>query len=311
MNNEPAVSIVLPTYNGTRYLAESVQSCLDQTYQDFELIIVDDCSTDDTPQLITEFAAKDKRIRPFRNESNLRLPKSLNAGFARSRGRYLTWTSDDNLYLPNAIEVMVAALEREPDVGMVYTPQTCIDKNSRDVGFTCFGGPADALAYNNPVGASFLYRREVYESVGDYSAELFLVEDWDYWIRIAEKFPVRLLPEIVYKYRIHDDSLSRQKLESCKRATRELLEQSLPRMHWASREAKGHGYLVAARIAWMFGERRNALGHILRAAGYSPFYTLRRFVEEPFDRILKRRWHRRTSPDKDPGTVSQMTLWNR
>jgi glycosyltransferase involved in cell wall biosynthesis len=308
MSTEPAVSIVLPTYNGSRYLAESIQSCLDQTYADFELILVDDCSSDDTPKIIADYAARDSRIRPSRNETNLRLPKSLNAGFSMSRGRFLTWTSDDNLYRPNALAVMAGALEREPEVGLVYTPQTYIDKTGRNVGASCFGGPPDALAYTNPVGASFLYRREVYETVGDYSAEMFLVEDWDYWIRIAEKFRVRLLPQDVYLYRIHDQSLSRQKLENCKRTTRRLLEQHLPRMHWASRGAKGHGYLMVARLAWRFGDRSDALRHIGRAFSYSPFYTLRRFVEEPLDRLLKRRSHRRTSPDADVGNVRQLPL---
>jgi glycosyltransferase involved in cell wall biosynthesis len=306
MINSPAVSIVLPTYNGSRYLAGSLQSCLEQTYTDFELIIVDDCSTDDTPKIIADFAARDPRIRASRNETNLRLPKSLNAGFAMSRGRYLTWTSDDNFYRPNALQEMVAVMEREPDIGLVYTTQTYIDKNGRDVGPSCFGGPPDALAYSNPVGASFLYRREVYEQIGDYSAEMFLVEDWDYWIRIAEKFRLRLLPQDLYLYRSHDEALSRQKLENCQRTTRKLLEHYLPRMKWASRAARGHGYLVVARYAWRFGDRGDALWHIGRAFCYAPFYTVRRFVEEPVDRLLKRKSHRRTSIDKELEGVRQL-----
>ena len=256
MSNSPAVSIVLPTYNGSRYLAGSLQSCLEQTYEDFELVIVDDCSTDDTPKIIADFAARDPRIRASRNETNLRLPKSLNAGFAMSRGRYLTWTSDDNFYRPNALQEMVSVMEREADVGLVYTPQTYIDKNGRAVGPSCFGGPPDALAYSNPVGASFLYRREVYKQVGDYSAEMFLVEDWDYWIRIAEKFRLRLLPQDLYLYRIHDESLSRQKLENCQRTTRKLLEHYLPRMKWAF--ARGEG-------AWVLS------GSTLRLAVWRPW----------------------------------------
>src|SRR5262245_61923913 len=95
---EPSVSIVLPTYNGSRFLAESIQSCLDQTYPDFELIIVDDCSTDVTPAIIAEFSARDSRVHTVRHEKNKKLPGALNTGMALSRGRFLTWTSDDNLY---------------------------------------------------------------------------------------------------------------------------------------------------------------------------------------------------------------------
>src|SRR5688572_20908989 len=109
--SEAMVSIVLPTFNGSRYLAESIESCLAQTYRAWELIIVDDCSTDETPSIIKSFEARDSRIRSIRNQKNLKLPGSLNAGFAEAKGALFTWTSDDNLYRPNALEVMVAEIE--------------------------------------------------------------------------------------------------------------------------------------------------------------------------------------------------------
>src|SRR6266508_190816 len=113
-----SVSIVLPTYNGSRYLEESIDSCLKQTFEDIELIIVDDCSTDDTPQIVARY--RDPRLRVIRHETNRKLPAALNTGFAASKGTYLTWTSDDNRYAPNAIEVMMQALETSPEIGLVY-----------------------------------------------------------------------------------------------------------------------------------------------------------------------------------------------
>src|SRR5436190_21740360 len=96
--SNPKVSIVLPTYNRAKYLKLSIDSCLIQTFKDFELIIVDDCSKDETPQTIKSYT--DPRIRYHRNESNQRLPRSLNIGFSLAKGEYLTWTSDDNFFLP-------------------------------------------------------------------------------------------------------------------------------------------------------------------------------------------------------------------
>src|SRR3989338_10314783 len=104
----PKVSIVLPTYNGARYLRQSIDSCLSQTYKNIELIIVDDCSTDETPDIVHSY--NDPRIRYVRNKTNQRLPRSLNIGFALTTAEYLTWTSDDNEFLPQAIETMLKVL---------------------------------------------------------------------------------------------------------------------------------------------------------------------------------------------------------
>ncbi len=153
----PTVSIVLPTYNGARYLEGAIQSCLDQSFTDFELILVDDCSTDETPRIIAELAERDARIQTVRHERNRRLPGAINTGVAMSRGRFLTWTSDDNLYRPNAIAEMVAVLEQDPDAGMVYAGATNIDSAGKELE-PAFTGPVDLLACTNPIGACFLYR---------------------------------------------------------------------------------------------------------------------------------------------------------
>lgn len=98
------VSIVLPTFNGEEFLAQSIESVLKQSYKNLELIIVNDCSTDSTPRIIEEFAKKDSRIKIIHNTINQKLPRSLNIGFNAASGEYWTWTSDDNYYLENAIE---------------------------------------------------------------------------------------------------------------------------------------------------------------------------------------------------------------
>ena len=106
----------------------AIQSCLDQTYPNWELIIVDDASTDDTPVRIAQYVAGDSHLRSVRHETNRRLPAALNTGFSQAKGDYLTWTSDDNCYRPNALTEMVAFLESEPEVDIVYTDYTEIDE---------------------------------------------------------------------------------------------------------------------------------------------------------------------------------------
>ena len=112
-SNESMISIVLPVYNGERYLKKSIESCLNQSYRNWELLIIDDGSTDRSAEIAKEYVQIDSRVHYYRNEHNLKLPKTLNRGFSLASGAYLTWTSDDNYYYENAFEKMVQALEKE------------------------------------------------------------------------------------------------------------------------------------------------------------------------------------------------------
>lgn len=121
------ISVVLPVYNGEQYIEESIQSVLNQTWQDWELIIVDDCSTDRTPEIIRWYAQQEPRIQVIQNAENQKLPRSLNIGFQCALGDYFTWTSDDNRYKPEAFETMLAYLCAAPEVGLVYCDMDFID----------------------------------------------------------------------------------------------------------------------------------------------------------------------------------------
>ena len=105
--NSKLVSIVLPVYNGERYLEDAIESVLGQTYTNLELIIVDDKSTDDSLNIANKYRILDKRVRIIANEENIKLPKSLNKGFEVAQGDYLTWTSDDNIYYQEATGLLV------------------------------------------------------------------------------------------------------------------------------------------------------------------------------------------------------------
>jgi glycosyltransferase involved in cell wall biosynthesis len=203
------ISVVLPTYNRARLLGPAIRSVLAQTYGDLELIVVDDCSPDDTRAVVESF--HDPRIVYLRNTSNLKLPGSLNAGFERSRGVYLTWTSDDNLYAPDAFREMAQALEAAKCdfVFADYYEFADLDEAS--------GAPleprhrrlpdAGAVDDGNRIGACFMYTRRVYEAIGSYDPELFLVEDYDYFMRISRRFSMHHVARPLYYFRRHDDSL--------------------------------------------------------------------------------------------------------
>lgn len=200
------ISIVLPVFNGERFLRQAMESIVRQTYENFELIVVNDCSTDGTLEIIKEFMQRDNRIRLINNKLNQKLPKSLNIGFAEARGSYYTWTSDDNCYNENAIEIMYQYMEEHPLCGMVYADMQYIDENMQIIGEN-HSDKNDIYLYNC-VGACFLYKSQCREVVGDYDAERILVEDYDYWLRIAQVYELGHIDKKLYRYRYHTNSLT-------------------------------------------------------------------------------------------------------
>ncbi len=206
--SSPLVSIVLPTYKRAHLLAQAMRSVLDQTHANLELIVVDDNSPDDTAQAVASF--DDPRVRYVKNDPNLKLPRALNRGFALARGDYLTWTSDDNLLAPTAIEKMAAALA-PGDCDFVYADYWLFseqDAQGRPISPQHDRLPDTLrLEQGNHIGACFLYTRRLYDAVGDYDPELFLVEDYDYFLRAAKHFRFCHIAEPLYYFRRDDATL--------------------------------------------------------------------------------------------------------
>lgn len=216
------VSVVLPVYNGERYIKEAMDSVLAQTYRSWELIVVDDGSTDQSLAISKEYAEKDSRILVVHQE-NQKLPKALNRGFSLAKGEFFSWISADNRYLPEFLEEMVAELQRHPKADMVFGNQYLIDDAGNRItghgwfefppgsGAVCFP-PATPLlnkVANNTIGAAFLYRAGCDRVLGGYSPNLFLLEDYDYFMRMNSLFRIRHRKgEPLYEYRFHPDSLT-------------------------------------------------------------------------------------------------------
>lgn len=201
------VSIVLPTYNGAKYIKQSIDSCLKQTYSNLELIIVDDGSSNEISQIIKSYS--DPRIKYFKHKRNLGLAQALNTGFAHAKGEYLTWISDDNFYLPEAVECMVKELEANPKVDFIYANYYVINEKGKLLR-SARVGLIKNLDRHNCIGPCFLYRRKIYEKIGEYNPEFYLAEDYNYWLRVREKFQMQRLGEYLCYYRLHKKSLTSQ-----------------------------------------------------------------------------------------------------
>ena len=257
MSKDTLITIVLPVYNGSRYLSESIQSCVNQTYENWELIIVDDASTDDTPEIISSWLERDSRIKAIRNVNNLKLPGSLNAGFALASGDYFTWTSDDNRYLPEALSVMEKYLNQNIAVDVVYSSVWIIDENGKRLR-EAYAEKENNLLKRNCVGGSFLYRKEIDGSLKGYDKELFLLEDYDFWLRAyAAEFSFSALNDLLYEYREHGGSLTAQKQKQIIDAVFSLKKNIYPKINNLGSAEKAEGMLVSVRHAMKNGYRKN------------------------------------------------------
>lgn len=206
INNNNLVSIILPVYNGEKYLAESIASCLAQTYRKIELVIVNDASTDNSLEIAENFAQQDDRISIYSNKINQKLPASLNIGHEMARGDLITWTSHDNYYSQRAIERMVTTIDKT-GTDIVYTDYSIIEddgKFRRKVVLT----ERSNILLENTVGACFLYRKEVFIRNGGFNENLHTVEDYDFWLRSLIHSKFQHISEDLYSYRSHEKSLS-------------------------------------------------------------------------------------------------------
>jgi GT2 family glycosyltransferase len=223
----PRVSIVLPVYNHRRFLPQAIASVLGQRFGSFELIIVNDGSTDGTREFLEEL--RDPRIRVL-HQDNRRLPSALNAGFAAARGELLTWISADNHCAPMFLPALVGALDQHPEAGFAYSAFAWIDEHDRITGVHRDQEVSyRSLLKQNPGIAAFMYRRACQEVVGLYDPALDGAEDWDMWLRIAEQWPAVYVPEILYYYRLHGDSMTARIPERVAAASRQVVRNAIAR----------------------------------------------------------------------------------
>lgn len=207
------ISVVLPVYNGEAYVALAIESILEQSFDDFELIIVNDCSTDSTLDIITRYSNEDSRIKIINNKFNKKLPQSLNVGFRHASGNYFTWTSDDNILKKDCLEYLFYHLSSSK-TDIVYADVEEIDDNGNFIEIHKRNHPLCNLCFENVIGACFLYKKEVHLKNNGFKTNLFLLEDYDFWVRAwLNGFKYSYLNKILYKYRRHLKSLSKQYVE--------------------------------------------------------------------------------------------------
>lgn len=209
----PLVSIVTPTYNQAEYLEETIQSVLSQTYKNIEYIVLDDGSTDNTQEVLSRFNG---RIR-CKSHSNVGQAKTLNRGWAMSRGSILGYLSSDDLLNPNAIERLVETFIQQPEVPVVYCDYDLIDAKGRifrRVKTEDFDVNRLIIDLVCQPGPGALFRREVFEDLGGWNEALRQVPDFEFWLRASRFGHFCRIPEALARYRVHKDSASFRPISS-------------------------------------------------------------------------------------------------
>lgn len=208
---EPKVSICIPNYNYGRFIGDAIQSALEQTYKNFELIIVDNCSTDNSEEVIKSFS--DPRIRFYKNDRNIGGIRNWNRCLSLARGEYITLLHADDKITPNSIEKRVEILDRNPNVGLVYSSCIYIDGKGAVTGeFRPYDSDRivrgedefkRSVLKNNISVPTVMVRKKCYEALGDFSEEITYCPDWEMWLKIALNYDLGFSSEPLGYYRIH------------------------------------------------------------------------------------------------------------
>lgn len=202
--NMPTISVIMPVYNGEKYLSDSIKSILNQTFSDFEFIIINDCSTDSSLKIIKSFA--DKRIILISNSQQLRITASLNKGLKRAQGKYIARMDSDDISLPNRFITQVKFLERNPDIGVAGTWVKLFGRLNGTLRY-----PTDPeiikanLLFNTSLchPSVMINTRLLNKNHLKYDESVPNGQDYELWTRASDCFKLANIPQVLLHYRMH------------------------------------------------------------------------------------------------------------
>jgi hypothetical protein len=228
----PPVSVVMPIYNAQRFGPAAIESILHQTFTDFEFIIVDDCSTDQTPDLLQAYQQADSRIRVIRLGHNQGATAALNRGCQEMVGHYIARMDADDISLPDRLEKQVAFLDAHPEVGVVGCWIQNMDASGqidRVVRLPAQNGLIKwlMLFFSPFAHPTVMMRREVLFQAGLYQTDILKAQDYDLWVRLSRLTDMANIPAVHYHYRHWDQSISSQFQPEQQQFTQQIIRRHL------------------------------------------------------------------------------------
>ena len=210
MKNKPLVSIVVSVYNSEEFLFESINSLLNQTFKDFELIIVNDCSTDDSLRIIEQLMLKDSRIILLNNQNNIGLTKSLNKAIKVSHGKYIARQDADDISYITRLEKQIDYLEKNSEVVLLGSKHIDIKngKKQENSFITDEKINKDIYLYNPFAHSTAIFQKSIFIKIGLYDESYVTSQDFDAWNRLAQVGKIAMLNKCLVERRIHENSIS-------------------------------------------------------------------------------------------------------
>jgi len=207
----PKISVIIPTYNRDRFIKEAIDSVLIQDFQDYEIIVIDDGSTDNTKEIVKSL--KNKKIRYFFQKNQGR-SKARNRAIKLARGQYLAFLDSDDVFLPGKLTKQVKCLDEHPKIGMVYASALTMDENGRKLRkkyrATSSGLIYKEVAFTIPlliILPTVMVRKGIIDRMGGFDERMHSFEDVDLWRRLSKKFPVMAISKPLCTVRSHVDIL--------------------------------------------------------------------------------------------------------
>jgi len=220
MKEIPFVTIFTPNYNNSKYISETIESVINQDYPNFEYLIIDDSSSDQSWKIIQNYAKKDKRIKIIRNERNMGIVKTRNEGFKnRSPGsKYFAIIDSDDISLVNRLRIQVEFLENNLNYGLVGSNVLIIDEDSLIIGYRDYPSNDNEIRkkimrYNPFAQSSIIIRTKVINQTGLYDEKWHVCQDYDYWLRIGMNWKLANIDKPLIKYRISKTQVKFTKLK--------------------------------------------------------------------------------------------------
>lgn len=226
----PQISVVIPAYNAERTIMKTIESVQQQTFKDFDLIVINDGSTDRTLEILQSI--EDERLKIFSYE-NGGLPTARNRGLSHATGEFITFIDADDLWIADKLETQLAALQQHPEAGVAYSLTYFMYEKGETFAFhpcppTLFEGNVyDKLLVSDFIrsGSNVLLRKQAIDSVGGFDATLRSCEDWDCWLRLAAKWTFVVVPKYQILYRQASGAMS-SKVETMKEAALTAMEKA-------------------------------------------------------------------------------------
>jgi len=265
------VSIIVPLFNRAKYIEAAIESALQQNYDDIEIIVVDDGSTDGGDKLVENIATtKNVHLVRHENNANCGQSKSLNLALSLASGEYIAILDSDDLFLPGKLSNQVSYLCNHPEVGLVYGMGYAVDAEGREI-YEILSPehqePSDPnrvlldCYFHLPVGS--LVRRKVYDQVGGFDASLRAGQDHDMMIRMAEITKFAFQPLRVYCYRRHSESISTKGLEARWRNAQIILDKAVARYPYKNATVRKRKAVINFRLAQALLNSKKSTGEAL------------------------------------------------